>query len=160
MSKTASAYGRLRRARLAYRPVLGERKSGTMRHKISSRSREIQAGCATRAKELLTPSGSGDTSASHDHDPASVPVFDHLRNGGDRALGQCGWRGVILNEAGLVLAHLPSRRLLPGAGSFLLVTCAPTATYLGGIGWTGGREVRGMCAVVGVLCCARQFDVC
>lgn len=100
----------------------------------SGRSREKdQVGCATRERPLLTSSGSGDASACHDHNPASVPILDHLGNSRERSLGQGGRRDVILDKAGLLLAHLPSRRLLPGAGSFLLVTCAPTATYLGGI---------------------------
>jgi hypothetical protein len=63
---------------------------------------------AEQERPLLTSSSSGDASTCHDHDPSGMTISDHLGDSRERSLRQGSRRNVILDEAGLLLAHLPS----------------------------------------------------
>lgn len=80
----------------------------------------------------LTTSGGGQAGPRHYNHFLCVANLDVPGDSREGALGEPERSGVLVNQAGVLVAHLSSRWLLPRARPFLLMASFSLATYFGG----------------------------
>lgn len=118
MSKTASAYGRFSRARFAYRPVSGERKSGIPAEVL------IPAPVFGSQTHHVTDSN-GYGVSHHDHDFLDILLFDILSHRFDGSSVDRRGRSCLIDGCGGFIAHVDA----PATSTRVGMTVSPTATY-------------------------------